>query len=227
MSERRYDKRISAQGNRMTSSNRRAETESASTGEQTAAPKNSQSSQSQTGEKQQKNDDPLLSSVALKELERGELSPDKLFEILKNERRRRVLRYLWDNDGKASLGTLAEHIAAIENDTTVASLSSAQRKRVYVALYQSHLPKMARNDVIDFDKDRGTVRTGKNARQTRPYFKDSSGTPWGMIALVTSVSGVGLLLVSQLGGAAYGFSAAVVAMLLIVVVAVLGLVQMQ
>ena len=157
-------------------------------------------------------------------VDQGELPLDQVFEMLKNERRRHVLRYLWENDGEATLGTLAEHIAAIENDTTVASLSSAQRKRVYVGLYQSHLPKMASNDIIEFDKNRGTIEIGRNAAQTRPYLEDSTEIPWGMLSLATSLLGAVLLAVSQFVG---GLSSAVVASALLVAVAVLGVAQTQ
>lgn len=85
------------------------------------------------------------------------LSKDELFEILKNQRRRDALRYLKAHDGVAKLSDLSEYIAAKENDIEIAALSSSQRKRVYIGLYQCHLPKMATFGVIDFDKNRGTI----------------------------------------------------------------------
>jgi hypothetical protein len=81
---------------------------------------------------------------------------DDMFDILSNHRRRRVIQYTETNDD-AVVGDLAEHIAAIENKKPISSLSSQERKRVYIALYQSHLPKMAAANVIDYDKNRGTV----------------------------------------------------------------------
>jgi hypothetical protein len=95
---------------------------------------------------------------------------ETVFDILRNERRQRVLGYLAVSGGDvARTGELAEHVAAIENDVAVAELSSQQRKRVYVALYQCHLPKMADANVVEFDKDRGTIRRGPNASQITPY----------------------------------------------------------
>jgi hypothetical protein len=58
---------------------------------------------------------------------------------------------------ETTLSDLADHIAALENDTEIRLLSSQQRKRVYVALYQCHLPRMDDADVIDFENARGTV----------------------------------------------------------------------
>jgi hypothetical protein len=92
------------------------------------------------------------------------LSLNERFEILKNERRRHVLDSLSSVDDSVALSTLADQIAAIENDTTVEAVSSAERKRVYVALYQFHLPKMDRMGVVEYDKDRGKVSLTDNGR---------------------------------------------------------------
>jgi DNA-binding transcriptional ArsR family regulator len=108
------------------------------------------------------------------EMEEGvELSLDNVFAILKNERRRRVLHYLRDEEQRVTLSDLAEHIAAIENDTSVQSITSSQRKRVYVGLYQCHLSKMDDMDIIDFNKDRGIVEIGDNAPQLFEYLDGS------------------------------------------------------
>lgn len=106
-----------------------------------------------------------------------ELPLETVFDILRNERRQRVLGYLaLSDDDVVRIGDLAEHIAAVENDAPVGGISSQQRKRVYVALYQCHLPKMADANVVDFDKDRGTVAEGPNAAQLRPYLDVGSRT---------------------------------------------------
>lgn len=91
------------------------------------------------------------------------LSKDVIFELLKNRRRRQVLAYLLETEGTVTLGKLAERIAAWENDTEVAALSSDQRKRVYVALYQTHLPKMDDAGIVDYDQDRGLISLADNA----------------------------------------------------------------
>lgn len=78
-------------------------------------------------------------------------------DLLSSWRRRLVFSYLGDNQ-RATLGEIAEHVAARENGVAVGELSSNQRKRVYVALYQAHLPKMADAGVIDFEPDTGVVQ---------------------------------------------------------------------
>ena len=101
--------------------------------------------------------------------EQTKLPKDVIFGLLSVERRRLVLKYLHDNEGPVTVSDLAEQIAATENDTEVRLISSQQRKRVYVGLYQCHLPKLDDTDVISYDKPRGTVESQPNATQLYPY----------------------------------------------------------
>ncbi len=99
-----------------------------------------------------------------------------LFELLSADRRQEVLRYLDENDGSATVGELAEHIASLECGCEIVQLDSQQRKRVYVGLYQCHLPKMADAGAIEYDSDRGTValndRSGRLLNYL--YFEEES-----------------------------------------------------
>ncbi|MFD1647790.1 DUF7344 domain-containing protein [Haloarchaeobius litoreus] len=126
-----------------------------------------------------------------------ELPLDIVFEIIRNERRRLVLQYLEETDEETvALGELAEHIAAIENDTTEQALSAQQRKRVYVGLYQCHLPKMADSGIVEFNKNRGTISQGPNVDQLEPYLNvDTSKNDGSREAVVLgSVAVVGYAL---------------------------------
>ncbi|KAB1191177.1 MULTISPECIES: hypothetical protein [Haloferax] len=98
-----------------------------------------------------------------------QLSKDIIFEILKNQRRRDALQYLKNNDGEAKLGDMAEYIAAKENEIDINALSSSQRKRVYIGLYQCHLPKMDSAGIVDFDKNRGDITLLDTAEQLETY----------------------------------------------------------
>lgn len=100
------------------------------------------------------------------------LSKDTVFEALTNSRRRATLYYLDENGGASNIGDLAEHIAAAENDISVPELTSAQRKRVYIGLYQCHLPKLDEMGIVEFDKHRGTVALEPDgAAQVFPYLR--------------------------------------------------------
>jgi len=143
----------------------------------------------------------------------ADLPLDHVFEILKNERRRTVLHYLQEHGGTVSLGELAEHVAAVENGTTVAQVTSNERKCVYVGLYQCHLPKMDDMDIVEFNQNRGRISLGPNAAQLYEYLEESGDIdrPWPLY--YGSLTGVGVLglLASQLGAAAVGLTSTVVA----------------
>lgn len=113
--------------------------------------------------------------------EESRLPKDELFHLLQNERRRRALQYILDCGDTVDMREIAERLAAIENDVDVAELTSAQRKRVYVSLYQCHLPKLDEAAVIDYNKDRGRIAPTRRIAQLEPYLsvdaesEDASG----------------------------------------------------
>ena len=139
-----------------------------------------------------------------------ELPLDEIFETLKNSRRRETLRFLRENGGETTLSDVAEHIAALENDTTVRAISSAQRKRVYVGLYQCHLPKMDDTDVVDFEQNRGTIELGPNAEQLYPYLEEPDTEEWHKLYTGIAVAGFALFVAAEAGAASFGLTPTVV-----------------
>ena len=99
------------------------------------------------------------------------LTKDKIFHILQTQRRRHALRYLKEHDTPVEMRDLAEQVAAWENDTTVQALASDERQRVYIALYQSHLPKLDEEGIIEYNKSRGIVERGQLADEFDPYLE--------------------------------------------------------
>jgi DNA-binding transcriptional ArsR family regulator len=153
------------------------------------------------------------------------LASDQVFEILSSQRRRMVLYYLRKHDGTATMNELAEQIAAWENDVDIEELTSQQRKRVYVSLYQTHLSKLAETNLVDYDVDEGNVRLTDQASEIDAFLapKHRSNYPWkrhyvgfmlvGGLAVVlailaTPVLGMGLLLWLA-GGLIVGYLATV------------------
>jgi len=82
---------------------------------------------------------------------------------------RTVIQFHHDRGGSTEPSGVAEHIAARENGTSVQGLTSQERKRVRIALYQCHLPRMDALGVVDFEKDRGTVALREQASQALSY----------------------------------------------------------
>lgn len=133
-----------------------------------------------------------------------DLPLDLTFEILKNRRRRTVLEYLRNESDTVTVGELAEHIAAIENDTTVQQLNAQQRKRVYIGLYQCHLPKLDDAYVVDFNDSRGLVTLTETAEPLYDYLDTAeeltSTTPPSRYFEFTVLAGV-LFLIATAAGA--------------------------
>jgi hypothetical protein len=97
--------------------------------------------------------------------------PDEIFHLLQNQRRRQVLRRLRDVEDRVAMADLAEQVAAWEHDTTVEALTSTERQRVYIALYQRHLPKLDDMDVIDYNQSRGVVEPRPRAASVTSYLE--------------------------------------------------------
>lgn len=128
------------------------------------------------------------------------LSQDTIFDILSNPRRRYVLYYLRQEGEPVELTTLAEHVAAWENETDVESLGDQQRKRVYVSLYQTHIPKLHDAGVVNYDEDRGTVELAEEAMSIDEYLSQPSDEiPWQLVYVAEAITGAVLLALVVLG----------------------------
>ncbi|WP_247010600.1 DUF7344 domain-containing protein [Halorientalis litorea] len=111
--------------------------------------------------------------------EQEELTQDVVFDILSSSRRRYVLFYLRQADEPVELNDLAEHVAAWENELPVEELSDQQRKRVYVSLYQTHVPKLDSIGLVDHDQQSGLVELTDRAHEIDSYLTVStSDVPW-------------------------------------------------
>lgn len=107
------------------------------------------------------------------------LSKDAIFDILKNRRRRLVLEFLRDRQA-STLPDVAEHVAALENGKDVGRLTPSERKRVYVGLYQCHVPRLADAGVVDYDAERKTIELRDLSSLLYPYLDlDEGGSPNG------------------------------------------------
>ena len=131
-----------------------------------------------------------------------DLTVDRVFKLLKNSRRRRIIDYLSEDERPTTRSRLAEVIAAEENGISASELGSDQRKRVYVSLYQTHLPTLARDDVIEYDGDRGTVAPGRNMQELIRYLRLAPEP----IEAARNVHHIGLSLIGGVTYAAIRFS---------------------
>ncbi|WP_276300485.1 DUF7344 domain-containing protein [Halorussus lipolyticus] len=122
-------------------------------------------------------------------------SREEVFHAVKNLRRRYVLYYLQRYGGPVTLGELAKQVAAWENDTTVPEVSSSQRKSVYSALHQTHLPKLESAGVLNYDPDEGTIEVTERATRLDLQLASDPQTslPWHRLYLGLSALSLGAL----------------------------------
>lgn len=129
------------------------------------------------------------------------LPRDDVFEVLSNPRRRCALHYLKQHQGRrVELRELVDHVAAWENDTSTAQIGSEERKRVYTALRQNHLPKLDDAGIVEYENRRGEVELTENAREVQLYLEQVPGNdiPWSVHYLGLSVVGIVLVAITAL-----------------------------
>jgi len=126
--------------------------------------------------------------------EDGSLTQDVVFDILSSARRRYVLYLLRTSEEPIEMTDLAERVAAWENDTTVEELTKQQRKRVYVSLYQTHVPKLEDAGLVAYEQDSGIVElTAAAAGVDRYLDTEEPRFPWPYLYLPLILLGTGLV----------------------------------
>ncbi len=142
-----------------------------------------------------------------------QLSAETIFETLSNRRRRYALHYLTQVGDAVTIRELSEQLAAWENGIECAAVTPKQRKRVYTALHQTHLPKMDRLGVVSYNKDRGTVTLRDHVDEFDIYLDvvASEDLPWsqfylalgGVLTALVGVAALGVPPFSLVGGFGY------------------------
>ncbi len=136
-------------------------------------------------------------SIGVKRLPAGTAAPtlEQMYAVLANRRRRFAIHYLQHRGEPVLLGKLAERIAAWENGIDVAAVTSKQRKALYTALQQRHVPKLHDAGLVDFDRRQGLVTPTAVLEDVRIYAEVVAGRefPWshyylGLSALLSGIA---------------------------------------
>lgn len=134
--------------------------------------------------------------------EANELTKDEVFDVLSNSRRRRFLYLLYKRGGEADLRDLARDIAAAENDVPPEEVEDQVFKRLYISLYQTHVPKLEDHGLVTYDKDEKHVEmTDRIDEVVRKLdLADSEEQRWPLYYLLLALLG-GLLVAAYWVGA--------------------------
>ncbi|WP_318571112.1 DUF7344 domain-containing protein [Salinigranum marinum] len=135
--------------------------------------------------------------------EENQLTRDLVFDLLSSPRRRYLIYYLRTEGRTVKLTELADEVAAWEYESPVEDLDKQQRKRVYVSLYQTHVPKLAEAGLIEYDPDTGEITPTYRLRDVDSYLPngDEPEVRWELIYLLLVGVSVVLLAVATLGAA--------------------------
>lgn len=124
----------------------------------------------------------------------GEISRDQVFDVLSNHRRIYVIRYLKETEEElVSLRDVVDYVAKSEHPEVDGQVEYNDRKSVYTALRQTHLPKLDELGIIEFDKARGVMELTERANHVQMYLEyvPENDIPWHAHYLgVTALSGV-------------------------------------
>ena len=112
---------------------------------------------------------------------------DEIFSLLSNRRRRHALHVCEVADAPVDVSDLAEKVASLEYDKSREKLDYDERKRVYTAMKQTHLPAMEDAGVIDYDGRE--VRLTDKADEVEVYMDvvPSGSLPWSYYYLGLSL----------------------------------------
>jgi len=149
------------------------------------------------------------------------IAPPEVHDILRNERRRKVLKELQQRLEPVSLRELSERIATLETGERPPPRNV--RQSVYNSLHQTHLPKLDEKGILEYDKNRKTVRLREPARQVDLYMEVVTryGITWAGYYRTLGVAALCAIVATEIGALVIGtVSALVVASLFLVVFAV-------
>ncbi|ESP86909.1 DUF7344 domain-containing protein [Candidatus Halobonum tyrrellensis] len=126
----------------------------------------------------------------MSDAETAGLSEDLAFTLLSNPRRRFVISYLSHHGSPVGIHELAEQIAAWESGTDVDELTREDRKKTYISLYQTHVPKLEEAGVVTYDdEERLVALTGDADEVTRYMTERHDDRPWLRYYLALGVAG--------------------------------------
>lgn len=130
-----------------------------------------------------------------------ELTKGEIFEVLSSSRRRLLLYYLHDRGGRAPLDELAQEIASIESGIPIEELDKQAYKRIYISLYQTHVPNLEKHGLVTYDEEDKRVALTDRIDQVITTVDVSANRqrPWPMYYALLGVVGAGTVGVAQLG----------------------------
>lgn len=129
-----------------------------------------------------------------------QLTKYEIHDVLRNERRTRVLEHLQQKRETVPLRELSEQLAVLETGETPPPRNI--RESVYNSLHQTHLPKLDGMGIVKYERNRKLVSLADGSQQVNLYMETvpANDVTWatyyqtvGIVALIiTTLSSVGI-----------------------------------
>lgn len=151
------------------------------------------------------------------------LPQDTVFELLSSPRRRFVVGFLRTHPDPVELSEIAIAMAVAETETPAGQVGKKERKRAYVSLHQTHLPRLEDAGVVAYDRRTGLVSLRDGGEELLPYLdlgepetrrRRSSGY------LLVSMLGLGAYLAALSG--VFGIDATLVGLVILTVLTIVS-----
>lgn len=120
-----------------------------------------------------------------------------VFDLLASSRRRLLLESLLAHDDAAPLRQLSREIAAHEADSSPAAVDTDEIRRVYISLYQTHVPLLERNGIVAYDADDRVVSLEKRPDEVLPAAGGPTPDRWWPVYCTVLAVALGSLTVGH------------------------------
>lgn len=128
-----------------------------------------------------------------------DLDLTEIHDVLSNERRQLVLKLLGDTGGGLEASELAAEIAEVESGQSPPPENV--RQSAYVALHQTHLPKLDELGIVNYDQNNRMVELREGADQINVYLETvpKYGLSWSEVYIGISLLGMLLIIAGEIG----------------------------
>lgn len=137
---------------------------------------------------------------------RYQLEEAQIHDVLSNQRRKQTLELLKTRDEPIELRDLSDWIAEVESGESPPPKNV--RQSVYNSLHQTHLPKLDRHDIVDYDQTRKTIALKSKARRVDLYMEVLTpyGITWSTYYRTLGTLGMMAIVADQIGAFGVGGS---------------------
>lgn len=98
-------------------------------------------------------------------------APETTFELLSHSKRLGLLECLKAYDETLALADAAEEIASAVEDKPVQDIDAEFVKRIYMALYHSHIPRLEAHDIVHYDQENDLVALTERGHEMAEYLE--------------------------------------------------------